>query len=316
MTFAFEKTRPEQVGERPMVLVIGGSGFLGSHVADQLSDAGYRVRIFDRVKSPWLRPDQEMIVGDVQNGEQVLEAVEGAQTVYNFAALADLNVALSRPIETIQVNVLGNAFVLEACRKARVKRFLYASTVYVYSREGGFYRCSKQGAEQYVEEYQRVYDLDYTILRYGSLYGPRADESNGLFRLVKNALESGVLRYNGSADALREYIHVEDAARASVTALGDDFRNQSVVLTGMEPMRVHDLLKMLAEILGIPGSVEFMDAEQPGHYVRTPYAYQPKPGRKFVPAMHVDLGQGLLELIADVQRSIGGTKQPRNFDVH
>ncbi len=283
------------------VTVIGGSGFLGSHVADQLSEAGYRVRIYDRVESPWKRPDQEMIVGDLLDSDQLNKVVAGSDAVYNFAALADLNQALDQPIETVRINILGNVQVLEACRANGVKRFVYASTVYVYSREGGFYRCSKQAAEHYVEEYQRVYGLDYTVLRYGSLYGPRANHSNGLLRIVRNALETGVVRYEGSPDALREYIHVEDAARASVVALGDDFRNQSVVLTGQEPMRVLDLLKMLAEILGMPDAVEFVDGEQPGHYVYTPYAYQPKLGRKYVLPLHIDLGQGLLQLIDGVR---------------
>lgn len=285
------------------VTVVGGSGFLGSHVADHLSEAGHQVRIYDRTHSLWLRPGQEMILGDVLDAGLVHQAIEGSDAVYNFAALADLREALDRSIETVRVNVLGNVQVLEACRQHKVRRFIYASTVYVYSREGGFYRCSKQAAEHYVEEYQRVYGLDYTILRYGSLYGPRAGPSNGLFRVVRNALETGIVRYEGSADALREYIHVEDAARASVTALGEDFRNQSVVLTGQEPMRVLDLLRMLAEILGIPDAVEFVEGEHIGHYVRTPYAYQPKLGRKYVPPMHVDLGQGLLQLIDEVRRA-------------
>jgi len=270
-------------------------------VAEQLSAAGHRVRIYDRVASPWQRPDQQMIVGDLLNSELLNEAIAGSDAVYNFAALADINVALDQPVETVRVNILGNVQVLEACRANGVKRFVFASTVYVYSREGGFYRCSKQAAEHYVEEYQRIYGLDFTILRYGSLYGPRSGPSNGLYRIVRNALETGVLRYEGSADALRQYIHVEDAARASVAGLGDDFRNQSVVLTGQEPMRVLDLLKMLAEILGVTTPVEFLDADVPGHYVRTPYAYQPKLGRKYVPPMHVDLGQGLLQLIDEVR---------------
>lgn len=282
--------------------VIGGSGFLGSHVADQLSDAGYSVCIYDRVQSPWLRPDQRIVIGDLLDLPQLTRSTAGAQVVYNFAALADLNDARNKPLQTVQVNVLGAVNVLEACRVNSVARHVYASTVYVYSREGGFYRCSKQAAEHYVEEYQRAYGLDYTILRYGSLYGPRADETNGLLRMVSRALETGKLRYEGSPDALREYIHVEDAARASVAALGEDFSNQSVVLTGQEPMRVRDLLEMLAEILGLKDGVEFVAGEQPGHYVRTPYAYQPKLGRKYVPPMHVDLGQGLLQLINEVQR--------------
>ena len=285
------------------VCVIGGSGFLGSHVADQLSAEGHEVVIYDRKVSPWLQASQTMVLGDLLAIDSLQETIEDCDAVYNFAALADLNEALDKPIETVKINILGNVNVLEACRQQRVKRFVYASTVYVYSREGGFYRCSKQAAENYVEEYQQLYGLDYTILRYGSLYGPRADQSNGLCRIVKNALETGVLRYEGSPDTLREYIHVEDAARASVAALNDDFRNQSVVLTGQEPMRVLDLLEMLAEILGLRNAVEFVPGEQPGHYVRTPYAYQPKLGRKYAPPLHVELGQGLLQLIDVVRAS-------------
>jgi len=283
--------------------VIGGSGFLGSHVCDHLSDAGYVVTILDQVASPWLRSDQQMLVGDLLDENLLDDAISGCAVVFNFAAIADLDKAVSTPIDTARVNVLGNVLVLDACRRHSVRRFMYASTVYVYSREGGFYRCSKQAAEQYVEEYQRAYGLDYTILRYGSLYGPRSDNSNGLFRIVQDAIQKGVIRYAGSPEATREYIHVEDAARASVTALGSEFRNASIVLTGQEVMRVSDLLKMLAEILGLPDAVEFVEADYEGHYVRTPYAYQPKLGRKYVPPMHVDLGQGLLQLINELQDS-------------
>lgn len=284
------------------VLVLGGSGFLGSHVADALSDAGYRVRILDRVPSPYLRGDQEVVIGDLQDEMLLDGAVSGCVVVYNFAGIADLDEALDKPLDTVRVNVLGNVQALEACRRHRVRRYVYASSVYVYSREGGFYRCSKQAAEHFVEEYQRTYGLDYTVLRYGSLYGPRSDHHNGLWRIVKHAIESGKVSYEGNVESMREYIHVEDAARASVAALGDEFRNQHVVLTGQEPMRVMDLLKMLAEILGISQAVEFEETDYTGHYIRTPYAYQPKLGRKYVPPMHVDLGQGLLQLIGDIQR--------------
>lgn len=294
-------------GQKMKACVIGGSGFLGSHVCDHLSDAGYAVTILDQVASPWLRADQKMLVGDLLDEALLDQSIADSGVVYNFAAIADLDKALSTPIDTARVNVLGNVLVLDACWRHTVRRFIYASTVYVYSREGGFYRCSKQAAEQYVEEYQRAYGLDYTILRYGSLYGPRSDNRNGLFRIVQDALQTGVIRYVGSPEAMREYIHVEDAARASVAALGPEFCNASVVLTGQEAMRVSDLLKMLAEILGKGASVEFVEAEQAGHYVRTPYAYQPKLGRKYVPPMHVDLGQGLLQLIGEVEAANSGS---------
>jgi len=279
-------------------VVVGGSGFIGSHVADQLTDTGYKVIIYDRTKSQWLRPEQEMVMGDVQDGDKLNQVIAGADVVYNFAALADLNQALEQPIKTININILGNLNVMEACHAHGVKRFIYASTVYVHSREGGFYGCSKRASEGYIEEYQRIYGLDYTILRYGSLYGPRADNTNGLYRIVESALQSGIVKYEGNIESMREYIHVDDAAKASIDVLSDEFVNESIVLTGQEPMLVLDMLKMLTEILGMSeSSIEFTDTDYTGHYVRTPYAYQPKLGKKYIPPMHVDLGQGLLQVI-------------------
>lgn len=283
-------------------LVVGGSGFIGSHVADCLSREGYGVTIFDQAKSKWLTAGQTMAVGSISETEKLYKACQEVDIVYNFAAMADLDEAASDPLTTAKTNVLGNVNVLEACRMSSVSRYVYASTVYVYSREGGFYRCSKQAAESYIEEYQKRFDLDYTILRYGSLYGPRSDQHNGLWRIVRGALKNGVIRYAGSPEYMREYIHVSDAALASVAALDDQFSNQHLVVTGQEQMRVHDLLKMLSEILGISKPIEFVDVEdQEGHYVRTPYAYQPKIGRKYVMPLHVDLGQGLLELISEIE---------------
>ena len=286
------------------VVVVGGSGFIGSHVADCLSEAGYRVIIYDLYKSIWLRDNQEVVIGDVHEIEKLNKVIAGAEVVYNFAAVSDLNDALSQPLKTISVNVLGNANVLESCRLHNVKRFVYASTVYVNSREGGSYRISKQASEQLVEEYQQLYGLDYTILRYGSIYGPRSDEHNGLFRIVKKALETGVIYYEGHPESLREYIHVGDVACASVAILDKEFCNENVVLSGQEGMRVYDMLKMLAEIMGISNKVEFVEMKYKGHYVRTPYAYEQKIGRKYIPPLHVDLGQGLVQLLNEVQSRI------------
>lgn len=290
--------------EKHRVLVVGGSGFLGSHVADALQDAGYVVRIFDNSPSPYLRDGQESVIGDIMEPAALNNAAVGCRYVYNFAGLADLDDAKRRPLETAKLNVIGNIHAMQAAFSAGAERFLFASSVYVYSNVGSFYRASKQAAERFVETFQQAYGMDYTILRYGSLYGPRSDSRNGLYRIVRSALKTGKVSYEGSSEALREYIHVEDAARASVRALDEEFRNDHVVLTGQEGMRVVDLLKMLAEILGRPDAVEFRAAEHDGHYVRTPYAYHPKVGRKYVPALHVDLGQGLLQLIEEVQAEL------------
>jgi UDP-glucose 4-epimerase len=280
------------------VLVFGGSGFLGSHVVDKLVHKGYEVIVCDREKSNYLDQNQDFRKCNILNLKEVRDAVKGSDIVYNFAALADLNEAINKPIETININILGNANILEACREFSVERFVYASTVYVYGREGGFYRCSKKAAEDYVKEYLNSFNLNYTILQYGSLYGPRSNLSNGLYRILDSAIKTGYLKYDGDPNATRSYIHVEDAAESSVNILTKEYINESVILSGLEPMKVIDMLKTIAEIMDLSEEkIEFSDQPQTGHYVMTPYSYQNDIGKKYIPSKHIDLGQGLLQLI-------------------
>ena len=155
-------------------IVFGGSGFLGSHVADSLSAGGHKVTVFDQKQSPYLRSDQTMIVGDILDVNQIREAMQGQEIVYHFAGLADLDRATDKALETVNQNIVGTVHLLDAAVASKVERFVFASTIYVYSGLGGFYRCSKQACELYIEEYQKLYDLDFTILRYGSLYDPKS----------------------------------------------------------------------------------------------------------------------------------------------
>lgn len=289
--------------EKNKVIVFGGSGFLGSHVADALSDAGYQVRIFDLIASPFLRPDQEMYVGDLSDLDAVVTAVQGCRYAYNFAGLADINDAMNRPVDTVSLNVLGNVHALEGARLAGVERFIFASTVYVYSESGSFYRASKQASERFVEAYSERYAINYTILRYGSLYGRRADERNGIYTLLRQALTDGKIHYTGNGDAMREYIHVTDAARLSVQALESEYINRHLVLTGQERMQVRNLLRMISEMLPQGVRYTFGNESLDGHYVMTPYAFHPKIGHKLVANDFVDLGQGLLDCLAEMHEA-------------
>jgi UDP-glucose 4-epimerase len=284
-------------------VVTGGAGFLGSHVANTLTRRGYGVTVFDKRPSPYLLPGQEMVVGDMLDMATVTRVVEGADVIFHLAALADLNAARTRPLDTAHLNVLGSLHFLEAARQAGVRRFMFASTVYVYSRAGGFYRCSKQACEAYMEEYQRQFGLSYTILRYGSLYGPHADASNGVYRLLLQA-RHGRICHIGSPDEVREYIHVEDAARLTVDALDETYANQHLVLTGHHPMRLRDLFTMFAEILGHPVDVEYIpppEGEPDGHYKVTPYSFNPRVGRKLTSNYYVDMGQGVLQMLEQLE---------------
>ncbi len=287
-----------------IAIVFGASGFLGSHVAEALSTDGYRVRLFDRSPSSYQRHDQEMIVGDVMNLEEVTKAAQGAAVVYNFAAIADIDEAHEKPLATAAVNILGNLNVLEAARLAGARRFIFASSVYVYSESGSFYRASKQAAERFIETYHDRYGLDYTILRYGSLYGRRTDARNGIYRMLHEAVEKRSITYRGSGEAIREYIHAEDAARMSVQVLAPEFANRHLILTGQERMRIKDVMTMISEIMPWPIELHFDEANAVHHYEVTPYAFQPRIGRKLVLNEHVDLGQGLLDCLREIHKEL------------
>lgn len=286
------------------ITVFGGSGFLGSHVCDKLTEAGHKVTVFDIHASPWLKAGQTMITANILDREAVDAAVKGADVVYNFAGIADIGEANMSIVRTTELNVLGNSLVLDACVRHKVKRFVFASTLYVYSKDGGFYRCSKQACELFIEHCQATYGLEYTILRYGSLYGPRSDSRNAIYRFVREALEGKRISYFGHPTALREYVHVEDAAGTTLEILSPEFANQNVIITGNQPMQVGDLLRMLAEMLGGGIEFEFLDKDATGHYEITPYSFSPKIGRKLIPRLNIDLGQGLLKVIEDVHREL------------
>jgi len=282
-------------------IVFGGSGLIGSHVADRSTEAGYDEAIFDLKPSPYLLPSQEIIIGDILDKKAVFDAVKGCDYIYNFAGMADLDAATTEPLRTIEQNIVGTAILLEATLRSRAKRFIQASTIYVYSDTGGFYRCSKQAAELYVEEYNRKFGLEYTILRYGTVYGPRADSRNSIYRYLKQALDEGRIDCGGTGDETREYIHVRDAAQLSVDILADKYRNKQVIITGHHPMRLRDMLHTIREILSnrIEINFEASKSDTP-HYNITPYSFVPKIGRKLVTHEYVDMGQGLLECISEI----------------
>jgi UDP-glucose 4-epimerase len=222
--------------------------------------------------------------------------------IYNFAGIADLDVATTKPVDTVQFNILGNLNIMEAAVKAKTERFVYASSIYVYSQKGGFYRCSKQASEIYIEEYQRRYGLNYTILRYGTLYGPRADERNSVYRYLKEAIDEGCMKCDGTGEEIREYINVRDAARLSVEILESEYCNKHVIITGYHTMKFKEMLFMIREIMGKDIKIEFSGEGNRDHYNITPYSFAPKIGQKLVSHYYLDMGQGLLECLHEMHR--------------
>lgn len=294
-----------KVKNEKKVVVFGGSGFLGSHVADILTERGYAVTIFDIVTSSHLRAGQEMVVGDILDFPLVEEAVKGASIVYNFAGKADINEAQNDPIGTIKNNILGNGYILEALKNKEVDRYVFASTIYVYSNSGSFYRSSKVACEMYINDYCNKYGIPFTILRYGSLYGPR-DTKNRIYQLVKQALMENRITYEGSGDEVREYVHVEDVARCSVEILADDYADQNIIISGHNSIKLRDLMTMINEIFNKKLKVEFLNRGSEIHYDQTPYSFNPRLGKKYISNHYIDLGQGIIQCAEEIYNSMKG----------
>ena len=288
------------MGVKLKVVVFGGSGFIGSHLADALSDEGHEVLLFDLKPSAYLRSDQRMYVGDILNPEQVREAVKGHDAVYNFAGIADLDDARTQAAQTVAQNVLGTVNLLDASREMGVERYIHASSIYVYSNRGGFYRCSKQAAELYIEEYQKQYGLNYVIFRFGTIFGTRADERNSVHRYLRQALSEKRIESLVAGDEVREYVNVKDATRLCVHVLDENPANQHLIITGPYPMRTKEFLEMINEIVGGGVELRFDENGASGHYRMTPYTFEPKIGRKLVANKYMDMGGGLLECLREI----------------
>ena len=284
------------------VIVFGGSGFLGSYVVEELLARNYTVIVADTIKSPYI-PEKIFKKVDILNLDDVKNAVEAdIDFVYNFAALANLDEAVNKPLETMELNVIGNINILESCKGKNIKRFVYSSSAYAVSKKGSFYGLSKQFSEKIIEEYKNRYSLNYTIIRYGSLYGERASHNNYIYNLIKNAIQANTIEYFGNDDDIREYIHAKDAAKLSVDIIEDNkYENEHIILTGMEKLKRKELILMINEILNNTLKIKKINKDFDDHYRITPYNFhQPTMAKKLVANPYIDMGQGLVECIKSI----------------
>lgn len=284
------------------VVVFGGSGFLGSYVADELTRRGCNVIVSDTNASAYLKNNQQFIECDVMDYQNIKEIIADADIVYNFVAIANIDEAINKPINAMNINVMGHINILEACKEVKsVQRVVYASSAYALSDDGSFYGISKQTSEKLTDEYYRRYGLKYTVIRYGSLYGDRASHNNYIYNLLADAINSGELHYKGDGEDLREYIHAADAAKLSVDILEDkQYENEHIILTGIEKLKRIDLLTMINEIMKNKLTVKQVADDNMGHYKITPYSFHPTVAKKLVANPYIDLGQGLLECIQKI----------------
>jgi UDP-glucose 4-epimerase len=258
--------------------VIGGSGFIGSHLVDKLIEAGHDVTVFDIMRPH--RDDVRHIFLDLFDLRKVVVALAGDYgAIYLLAAIANINDIHKNPLETALVNFQGVVNVLEAIKRYG-GRLIFASTVWVYMLAEGnnfdenapllvqnvnhTYTASKVAAELYIQSYNKLYGVDFTILRYGIPYGPRGRVGTVITNFIENALKREPIVIYGDGNHSRYFIYVEDLAEGNVAALKEVAGNQIYNLQGLRQISIREIAETVKRLVG-GGRIEYTEA-RPGDY--------------------------------------------------
>jgi len=285
------------------ILIIGGSGFLGSHLARILYKKKHIVSVYDsKIRNRYNKI--KFIKGNISNKKKLERAISGKDVVYNFAAVSDIEESIKKPIETLRTNFFHNARVLDICKKQKIKKFVFASTIYVHSSQGSFYCVSKQSSELFIEEFGKRFNLPYTIIRFGTVYGPGSSKENGLKKIIRNAIMNKSLMYSGSNKAKRRLIHVNDAVNASIQVIHKKYNYKNVLITGNKLIKISNLLNKLGKIFKIKKKPVYIYNPNRGHYDVTPYNYKPKKDLK----LYVNSKFNLKNSIEEVKQEIANEK--------
>jgi UDP-glucose 4-epimerase len=246
------------------VLVTGGAGFIGSHVVDKLRAAGHEPRILDLIPSPH-HSHVETVLGDLCEPAVVERALAGVDAVVHLAALADVDLVATDPTLTDRVNTRGTQVLLEGTRASGVARFVYASTIWVYGDAAGpealdedtplglpkhFYTATKIAGEMYTASYGELYDLEWTILRFGIPYGPRARPTAVVPAFTAKALAGSPLTIAGDGTQSRRFVYVEDLAEGVVASLVPAAANRVYNLVGRENTSVRAIARAVRDVVG------------------------------------------------------------------
>lgn len=254
---------------KPYAIVTGGAGFIGSHAVDQLLEKGYRVRVIDNLTGgrefnlEQNGENQDLIRDwrDIRGIEPEDPAFEGADIVLHFAGIGDLVPAIEQPGEYMDVNIMGTCRVLDAARRAGVRKFVYAasSTCYgfasVPTREDHSidpehpYALSKNLGEQAVFHWHKVYDLPVNVIRIFNAYGTRSRTSGaygavfGVF--LRQKLADTPFTVVGDGEQKRDFVYVTDVARAFVMAAESEVSGEIFNVGAGDPQSVNRLVDLL-----------------------------------------------------------------------
>lgn len=256
------------------VLVTGGSGFIGSHVVEKLIDRGIKVRIYDLVYPEFLEDFPEVkrnlieyYQGSLLEEDRMKLASSTVDAIFHLAAVADVNDVVKEPWYAHNINIRGTFSVLEAARlNPRIKRVIFASTVWMYQNtpqgEGQltedsplslpqhYYTATKFAGEANCISYSKLFNVPFTILRFGVPYGTRARGTIVSAIFVNKALKGDPITIAGDGSQYRKFVYVEDLAEGCVLSLKDIALNKIYNLEGDEKVSIKQIAETVNEIVG------------------------------------------------------------------
>lgn len=259
------------------VLLTGGAGFIGSHLADALLDKGYRVRVLDnlstgkRANLPLQHERIELIEGDVADAALLQRCMAGCRAVVHLAAVASVQASVDDPVSTHQSNFIGTLNVCEAMRMHGVKRVLFASSAAVYGNNGEGqaidedtpkapltpYAVDKLASEQYLDFYRRQHALEPVVLRFFNIFGPRQDPSSpysGVISIFAERAQQGLpITVFGDGEQTRDFVYVGDLVAVLMQALEQSSVEPGAVNVGLN--RATSLKQLLDELGGLLGGL-------------------------------------------------------------
>src|SRR5262245_51225018 len=254
------------------IVVTGGSGFIGSHVVDALVEAGHRVTVLDHRVRPQ-REDVDFEDVDLLDLSSVVAATRGAEHVFHLAAVSNVNYAFKYPVYSTSLNVMGTTNVLEAARINAARRVYLASTVWVYNGApngrpadettpfhlngaGHIYTSTKMACEMICHNYHELYQMPFTVLRYGIAYGQRMREELLIPSFLRRALRGEPLGVAGEGKQYRRFVYVRDLADAHVLAMSDAAVNETYNLEGPRTVSVLEVAERIRSLVGEQVQIE------------------------------------------------------------
>jgi UDP-glucose 4-epimerase len=263
-------------------LVLGGAGFIGSHLAEALLQAGHRVRIFDRPHLDRLpafaqRRELEVFTGDFLNPRTLSPALEGSEIVFHLVSTTLPKTSNDNPMYDVESNVMGTLRLLELCRQQGVRKVVFASsggTVYGVPRSVPIdeshptdpicsYGIHKLAIEKYLQLNHRIHGLDYCVVRPANLYGPRQrlDIAQGAVAVfLDRALRHEPIQVWGDGSVVRDYLYVGDAAEALVMAAAFDGEPRIFNIGSGAGTSLAQLIQEIETLLGRAVAVEYTAA--------------------------------------------------------